>query len=258
MNVFDLYAAYYDLLYRDKDYAGEANYLLALIGEAAPHARSMLELGCGTGGHAIEFAERGFSVHGIDFSASMIERAHRRRAMVAESQARRLAFEVGDVRTFRANRTFDVVVSLFHVMSYQTTNDDQAAAFATARCHLPPGGLFVFDFWYGPAVLTDRPRSVVKRVSDDRIEVVRKTTPSMHPNQNRVDVHFDVDIVSRTDGDARQLSETHHMRYLFLPEIEQQLRHNDFELLSAQAWMTRQALDDRTWYGCVVARAGQR
>lgn len=255
MSVFDLYAAYYDLLYRDKDYAGEVDYLLGLIEEAAPQPRSILELGCGTGGHALELAKRGCSVHGIDLSRSMVERARQRGAGRAPNEAVWLEFEVGDVRSYRVDRIFDAAVSMFHVMSYQTGNDDQSAAFATARRHLPVGGLFVFDFWYGPAVLSDRPRDVVKRVSDERIEVTRKTTPTMQVNLNRVDVRFDVDIASRTGGGTRQLSETHRMRYLFLPEIERLLRSAAFELLSAQAWLTREPLDDRTWYGCVVARA---
>jgi SAM-dependent methyltransferase len=255
MTVFDLYAAYYDLLYHDKDYSGETAYLVTLIGEAAPHARSVLELGCGTGGHALQFAELGFQVHGIDLSDSMVARARLRCAAAAEPVAARLAFEVGDVRSFRAGRTFDAVVSLFHVMSYQTGNEDQAAAFATARGHLDTGGVFVFDFWYGPAVLTDRPRHVIKEVADERVEVRRETTPTMHVNSNRVDVRFDVDIASRSGDATRRLSEIHRMRYLFLPEIEQRLHDAGFALLSAQAWMTRQPLDDRSWYGCVVARA---
>lgn len=255
MTVFDLYAAYYDLLYRDKDYSGETEYLITLIREAAPHARSLLELGCGTGGHALQFSERGFRVHGIDRSDSMIERAHRRRTEAAESVAQRVTFETGDVRSFRAGRIFDAVVSLFHVMSYQTGNEDQAAAFTTARCHLKAGGVFLFDFWYGPAVLTDRPRHVIKEVADDRIEVRRETTPTMHVNSNAVEVRFDIDITSRSADSSRRLSEVHRMRYLFLPEIEQRLHDAGFALVSAQAWMTRQLLDDRSWYGCVLARA---
>lgn len=255
MTVFDLYAAYYDLLYRDKDYSGETDYLVKLIGEATPHVRSVLELGCGTGGHAMQFAERGFEVHGIDLSDSMVERARLRRVAAAEAVAARLDFQVGDVRSFRAGRTFDAVVSLFHVMSYQTANEDQAAAFATARCHLEAGGIFLFDFWYGPAVLTDRPRHVIKEVADERIEVRRETTPAMQVNSNRVDVRFDVDIASRSGDQTKRLSETHSMRYLFLPEIEQRLGDAGFGLVSAQKWMTEEPLDDRSWYGCIVACA---
>lgn len=255
MTVFDLYSAYYDLLYRDKDYSGETEYLVALIGEAAPHASSVLELGCGTGGHALQLAERGFHVQGIDLSDTMIGRARLRRAPLSEPVASRLAFNVGDARSFRADRTFDVVISLFHVMSYQCGNEDQAAAFATARCHLEAGGVFLFDFWYGPAVLTDRPRHVIKEVADEHVQVRRETTPTLHVNSNSVDVRFDIDINGRIAGQSRQLTEIHRMRYLFLPEIEQRLHDAGFGMIAAQSWMTRQPLDDKSWYGCVLARA---
>ena len=42
--VFDAYARYYDLLYRDKDYVGEAEYVAAHIRKQAPQAKRILEL----------------------------------------------------------------------------------------------------------------------------------------------------------------------------------------------------------------------
>jgi ubiquinone/menaquinone biosynthesis C-methylase UbiE len=53
--VFADYAHYYDLLYRDKDYAAEAEYVVGLIRKFHPSARSILELGSGTGIHAINW-----------------------------------------------------------------------------------------------------------------------------------------------------------------------------------------------------------
>ena len=38
-------------------------------------------------------------------------------------------------------------------MSYQTSNDDLNATFASARANLKQGGVFIFDCWYGPALL---------------------------------------------------------------------------------------------------------
>jgi hypothetical protein len=49
------------------------------------------------------------------------------------------------------------VFSLFHVMSYQTSNKDLQDAFETAKINLKPGEIFIFDCWYGSSVLTDRP-----------------------------------------------------------------------------------------------------
>ena len=83
----------------------------------------------------------------------------RSQALVEKKTAGGLTFTTGDIRDIRLNQRFDVVIALFHVISYQTTNDDVTAAFQTARQHLNPGGIFIFDVWYGPAVLTERPRS---------------------------------------------------------------------------------------------------
>jgi SAM-dependent methyltransferase len=253
MKVFDLYSAYYDLLYRDKDYLAESQYVLDQLGSGSGEGLRILELGCGTGGHALELARTGCRVHGIDLSQGMVDRAiARAQASAMEGQ---LAFERGDALDFRCGRPFDAVVSLFHVMSYQTSNDDLRSAVATARTHLVPGGAFIFDFWYGPAVLTDRPKLQTKQVCDDTIDVVRQATPTMRVNQNCVDVRFDIDIRASATGERRQVTEHHRMRYLFLPEIEQFLALEGFELETASAWMSDRQLDDRSWYGCVVARA---
>jgi SAM-dependent methyltransferase len=255
MSVFDLYSAYYDLLYRDKDYPGESRYLCQLLEAYARRpVHTLFELGCGTGGHGVELARAGHAVHGIDVSERMVERAQRRVAEALEVSSR-LRFNVGDVRSHRAGRRYDAVVSLFHVMSYQTTQSDLASTCATAREHLDVDGVFVFDCWYGPAVLTDRPRHENKRVADDRITVQRRTTPTMRVNDNCVDVRFDVDVTALASGERQTLCEVHRMRYLFLPEIEALLGTAGFGMAAAHRWMTREPLDDQSWYACIVAHA---
>jgi SAM-dependent methyltransferase len=254
--VFDLYAAYYDLLYRDKPYAEEAAYTLGLVDRVAPGARRLLELGCGTGGHAVEFARTGVAVHGIDLSPAMVERARAKAAACAAAHpaAAALAFEPGDLRRWRSTERFDATVSLFHVMSYQTTDADLAAAFATARAHLAPGAAFVFDAWWGPAVLSDRPRAVDKHAQDDKIALHRRTAPTLLFEDNIVEVRFDIDIQAH-DGRRERVTEVHRMRYLFGPEVKRLLRGAGFELLWAERWLHGTPLDDRSWYAVFGARA---
>jgi len=66
--VFSDYARYYDLLYHDKDYASDAEYVAGLIHKFHPAASSILELGSGTGKHALLLARKGFEVHGVELS----------------------------------------------------------------------------------------------------------------------------------------------------------------------------------------------
>lgn len=254
MSVFGNYARYYDLLYKDKDYQGEADYLRSLILKHAPAAGSLLELGCGTGAHARLLAGSGFRLHGVDLSDEMLAVALQRKNDADPVTAGKLSFSQGDIRSARVEGSFDAVLSLFHVMSYLNSNADLQAAFATAQSHLNPGGIFLFDCWYGPAVLTDRPAVRVKRLEDEAIEVTRLAEPVLYPNENRVDVNYHVFIRDKADGSVQELQETHRMRYLFKTEIEFLLADAGMELVEHLEWMTGKEPGFETWGTCFVVR----
>jgi SAM-dependent methyltransferase len=253
VSTFDLYAAYYDLLYEDKGYGAEAAFVARLIRDHAPDARSLLELGCGTGKHALALAREGFSLKGIDLSSRMVDRATMRLANATLPQGLKVIFGTGDVRTARFDQTFDAVVSLFHVMSYQVGNNDLIETIRTAASHLAPGGVFVFDCWYGPAVLTIRPDVRVKRCENSEIRVFRVAEPVMHPNRNVVDVHYTIWIEQKATGTSAQFSEVHPMRYLFYPEVEMMLASAGLKIQRACEWMSDKPLDFTTWSATFVA-----
>ena len=147
-----------------------------------------------------------------------------------------LEFEIGDVRSFKIDKKFDAVISLFHVISYQLKNEDILAVFNTAAKHLKPNGVFIFDFWYGPGVLTDPPVVRLKRIENEEIEVLRIAEPVMHPNENVVDVNYCVQVKQKESGEVTELNEIHKMRYLFIPEILQ-FCNSLFTLKTNYAWM---------------------
>lgn len=244
MSNFAEYSAYYDLLYREKDYAGEAAYIAALIRAAHPSARTVMDLGCGTGRHAGLLQNLGYDICGMDMSATMLEEARRTQPAIT--------FHQGDARTFRLDQTFDVVVSLFHVASYQTSNQDFAAYLETARSLLAPGGVFIFDFWYGPAVLTDPPAVRVKRLEDDQLKVLRIAEPHHDTLRNTVDVRYQVQI--ETAAGSRQFSESHLMRYFFVPEIELFLKNSGLKLDKLMAWQEERLPTSADWGACAIAR----
>jgi SAM-dependent methyltransferase len=254
---FEMYSAYYDLLYSDKDYLAEVNYVMGLIDGTGHRTLSLLELGCGTGIHASLFAERGMRVCGVDLSESMLARAEMRKVLLPEAHSKNLNFVVGDARTFRCDEQFDAVISLFHVIGYQTTNGDIMAFFETVTRHLKPGGLLIFDFWYGPAVLVDRPSERVKHLENDLIEVVRTTRPILLPNRNRVDVNFEISVTEKNSGENAQFKELHPVRYFFLPELEYVLESFGFDTCRVEQWLTGAQPGLDTWGVCMVAKKRQ-
>ena len=260
MSVFGAYSRYYDLLYKHKDYAAEAGYVRSLIQRHHADAHSVLDLGCGTGRHMLLLAEAGYLVTGVDRSPEMLAVARADLSGASSERALRLAssgaapqFTHGDVRSVRTGQKFDVVVSLFHVMSYQTKNDDLRAAFLTAKEHLKPGGVFIFDCWYGPTVLTERPSIRVRRLEDDRYSVTRIAEPTSHPNQNTVDVNYHVLVKDKQGGALDEFSETHTMRYLFVPEVELLLESSGLRLKDAHEFQSNRPLGLDTWTAVFVA-----
>jgi SAM-dependent methyltransferase len=254
MSVFGNYARYYDLLYRDKDYAGEAEFIDRSIRTHNPNARDVLELGCGTGHHAILLAKLGYQIHGVDLSLEMLHQAKERQSLLPPDLAAKLHFSRGDLRSIRLERNFDVVIALFHVISYQTTTADLQAAFATAKQHLRPGGILIFDVWYGAAVLSERPSVRVKRWEDAALCVTRIAEPIVYPNENLVEVNYHVFVRDKIDNSVAEIHESHRMRYLFRPELELLLDRAGFQIGACREWMSDREIGFDTWGIYLVAR----
>jgi SAM-dependent methyltransferase len=254
VSAFADYALYYDRLYREKNYAAEAAYVLGMVRKHCPQARSLLELGCGTGAHAEHLSAAGVNVYGIDRSAPMLEQARLRMETLPREVAARIRFSHGDVRQLRLGETFDAVISLFHVVSYQASNADLRGCFATAKDHLKPGGVFLFDCWYGPAVLSDLPQVRVKRWEDDGVTITRMAEPVLHPNQDIVDVQYTILVRDQASGATQVLQERHRMRYLFQPEIELLAAAESFEMIETREWMSQSEPGLNSWNACFVLR----
>ena len=251
---FELCGRYYDLLYQDKDYTAEADYVLTLLNRHADRLESLLEFGCGTGRHAELFAERGLQVTGVERSRSMFEQAVERSTAMGDGGTGRFSAHLGDAQSWRGESRFDAVISLFHVVSYQTDSQQLRSFFENAARHLCSGGLFLFDVWYGPAVLTQRPSVRVKRMQGEALRVVRVAEPKLLLNENVVQVDYQIFASSEDDAPFTALQESHRMRYFFRPEIEALAEQHQLQWVQGEEWLTGEPLSDSTWGACFLLR----
>lgn len=247
MEVFQDYAYYYNSFYRDKDYRAEQiDLLLKRYGKDIKH---IINFGCGTGKHDVELAGMGYQCMGIDKSQMMIDIAKKN-----SNGKDNIDFSVADIRQYRSSEKYDAVISLFHVMSYQNTNEDILASFQSARSLLGRG-MFAFDVWYGPGVLSDKPTIRVKEIQDDKYRLIRIARPVMHDKTNIVDVYYEIFIIDNLTGETKTISEVHSMRYFFRPELESYLEKAGFELIDNLDCATMGTTDFDSWTSYFVARA---
>ena len=242
---FDAYSSYYDLLYRDKDYVAETNYIHGLLERYGVSGTELLEFGSGTGKHGRLLANLGYRVTGIERSPQMVAHAFTTDGFYCQQ---------GDICTVQLGRKFDAVLSLFHVISYQVTNDAVQAAFARAAEHLQPSGLFIFDVWYSPAVYTQRPSVRIKRLEGEEVRVTRIAEPVLWPNDNRVDVNYNIFAEEISTGAVQTLTETHPMRHFSLPELDMLAEQFDFMRIATEEFLTGKEPGEDTWGVCFVLR----
>jgi SAM-dependent methyltransferase len=101
-------------------------------------ARTLLEVGCGTGQDSVYFQQQGLEVTAVDLSSSMVER----------TRAKGIKADVRDVLDLGfPESSFDSVYSLNTLL--HVPNADLGAALTSIRAVLAPGGLFYLGVFGG-------------------------------------------------------------------------------------------------------------
>ena len=229
MSSFNSYAEVYDALYTDKPYPDECAIIdtIAARYEQRP-ATTLLDLGCGTGSHALVWARAGMRVCGVDNAPTMLA--------LATDKTRRNGLDIeyvnADIRTLDLGRHFDRAVGMFAVMSYLVTPADFEAGLNAVRRHLDTGGLFVFDAWYGPG-MDNPPRDRITRIRDGNREIIKLAVSHKLPEQ-QVAVDFTV-LVIEEDRLVQRIEECHRLRYFFEDELTMSADRAGFEILEITA-----------------------
>jgi SAM-dependent methyltransferase len=256
MSVFSsLYASQYDSMYSGKSYTAECDLIDEAVNRYAAHRPlKLLDIGCGTGGHAFELAKRGYQVTGVDLSAEMLVAAKAKAQTFDVNRQPR--FVQGDARDFNTGTTHDIAIMMFAVVGYLTGNTDVQDCLRNVRAHLEPGSLFVCDFWYGPSVLNTRPSDRFREVeSGQGARLLRAASTTLDTRRHLAEVTF---RLWQLEGEriANEATEVHRMRYFFPMEFEMLLAGAGFELKSMSAFPSLdEPLLDQTWNALVVAQA---
>jgi SAM-dependent methyltransferase len=134
MSRYDSFAKHYDHVVGDRQ--DVAQFLLKLISKYHRRAKTILELGCGSGSMLSALTKR-YDCEGIDLSREMLQ--------IAKKKAPKAVLHHGDISDFKLKKKFDVVVCPFDTINHITSRKKWRGVFERAHQHLNPGGVFIFD-----------------------------------------------------------------------------------------------------------------
>lgn len=145
MSIFKDYAKFYNLLYKDRPYKQEADFVY----KWANKPKKILELGCGTGQHAKHWVNKVNRIVGIDNSREMLDNAYQ------HSKFLYFKYNIENLENFPCF-SFDCIVALFNVMGYCLLEN------CLPWLPLKKGGYFIFDVWDASKFKIQPPQPKVK------------------------------------------------------------------------------------------------
>ena len=161
----------YLLVYKHRD-RSEAEILknLVLKNVEREKVKLVLDMACGSGRHAISFAQAGFDVTAIDLSENLLNVAKSN----AEKEKVNVDFILSDIRKFNPEKKFDLVLNLFTSLGYFEKDEENAKVVQKAFELMNSGGWFVLDYFNKNYILNNLIPITVENIAGKRITQTRE------------------------------------------------------------------------------------
>lgn len=198
--MFTTSAELYDAIYfAFKDYPAEAADIARRLAEEHPGARTVLDVGCGTGEHARLLASRtGLQVDGLDLNADFVR--------LARAKHPTGRFYLGDMTGFALPDRYDAVICMFSSIGYVRTLENLERTLRGFAGHLAPGGVVLVEPWFPPGVLTLGKHSV-RSADVGALHVERVASTTVEGSISRLRFDYTITEGARTE----RLSELHEL-----------------------------------------------
>ncbi len=142
---YNISAKHYDAAYAALKSLVDLPFYLDL---AKKSGGPVLELACGTGRVLRSIAREGIAIDGVDNSSPMLHVLQSHLQSEPQHVREKVTLHEGDMRRFRANRKYPLVIMPFRPLQHMYTVEDQVSALSTAAFHLQENGIFAFDVFF--------------------------------------------------------------------------------------------------------------
>ena len=230
MSTYSDFAAVYDRLMSDVDYAARTEYLLKLFKKYGKKPTLLLDLACGTGGFSNEMAKRGIEVIGVDMSEEMLGIA-RENSAEAETDVLYLCQRAEELDLYG---TVDGVICSMDSLNHITDIKNLKKAISKISLFLEEGCLFIFDVntvYKHENVLADN----TFVIDEDGIYCVWQNEYDSKNKTTNIMLDF---FTEEDDGSYSRYGEDFCERAYTHEELASVLEENGFEILNIFGDMT--------------------
>lgn len=209
---YGLHARYYDEFYSEKPYADEARFVDAQLVAKVGRRGELLDVACGTGRHALEFAALGWTATGIDISPELIA--------LAQERDTEVEFQEHDMAEFELGRRFTAVTCLFDSIGYPQTNEAIVASLQCMANHLTPDGVVAVEFLHAAtALLHNHPVKVRRRKTDDGGRILRISETSIDARRSVMAIDYELWKSHPAGSEQETWSERQFRRFFTVEEM---------------------------------------
>lgn len=189
----------------------EARRQVKFVDEIIPlkYSWQLLDLGCGTGRHALELTRLGYRVTCLDLSSVLLKLAKQK----SDEKDARIRFVRADMRFIPFADAFDAVLSFFTTFGYFKTDEENQKTLLSIRTALRKGGYFFLDYLNKAYVIKNLVPLDSRETADFDILQER--------HYNRAEERIEKTITLKENGEERQYFES--VRLYTLEEMKSML-----------------------------------
>ena len=192
------------MIYRDKNYMSEVQFIFDNLKTNSSVNRRILDLGCGTGIHSKELAQKGFIAVGLDLNIEFINKAVSRETEISNN-----LFIVGDMKSIPFKKSkFGTIIMMFHVINFLVSDEELVDFFKKAFDLLLPGGQLIFDSWHSESLTSSDFETKIKLYENMNFKIKRKSTIKSLPS-GIINVKHDFEILNISTNKTEKILESH-------------------------------------------------
>lgn len=192
------FAKYYDLIYSQKDYKKEADWLRKIIDENnKAEGDLLLDLGCGTGNHIMHL-KKWYKCEGIDKNKEMLA--------IAREKLPEITFHEHDMLDYIPG-AYDIIISMFSSIAYIQTYHKLEKVMNNISNSLNAGGVVIIQPWFEPdKFAADFP--LMNTFTQHGIHIARLSNSSVADGCSILDIHF---LIAEKGKPVKHYADTHKM-----------------------------------------------